>query len=76
MVSLTPNLTCRKALGGFRISFVTDNIQGAMVVGLMVLAVIAVGAETHIDRSSIESSGLLSPSLLGWQLIYILVRST
>ena len=60
------------ALGGFRISFVTDNIQGAMVVGLIILAVITVGVETHIDRSLVDSSGLLNSSLLGWQLIYIL----
>ena len=61
-----------KALGGFRISFITDTIQGVMVVGLIFLAIIAVGAETHIDRSLIDSSGLLGPNLLGWQLVYIL----
>jgi len=60
------------ALGGFRISFLTDNIQGAMVVGLIILGVITVGVETHTDRTLISSSGLLGPSLLGWQLIYIL----
>ena len=43
-----------------------------MVVGLVVLAVITVGVETHIDKSLVESSGLLKSSLLGWQLIYIL----
>ncbi|MCJ1407282.1 hypothetical protein MMC19_001353 [Ptychographa xylographoides] len=43
-----------------------------MVVGLVILAVITVGVETHIDPSLIESSGFLEPSLLGWQLIYIL----
>ena len=60
------------ALGGFRISFVTDNIQATMVVGLIVIAVITVGVETKIDRSLVDSSGLLEASLLGWQLIYIL----
>lgn len=60
------------ALGGFRISFITDNIQGAMVVGLVIIGVITVGVETKIDRSLVESSGLLNSSLLGWQLIYIL----
>lgn len=58
--------------GGFRISFITDNIQGAMVLGLIVLAVITVGVETHIDPSLVESTGLLHASLLGWQLLYIL----
>ncbi|KAI9795483.1 MAG: hypothetical protein M1833_007013 [Piccolia ochrophora] len=64
--------TIYTSLGGFRVSFITDNIQGAMVVGLIILGVIAVGVETDIDRSLIESSGLTKPSLLGWQLIYIL----
>ena len=43
-----------------------------MVIGLIILSVITVGVETHIDRSLIDSSGLLNASLLGWQLIYIL----
>ncbi|KAI9835668.1 MAG: hypothetical protein M1838_005229 [Thelocarpon superellum] len=64
--------TIYTSMGGFRVSFVTDNIQGAMVVGLIILGVISVGATTHIDRSLIDSSGLLNASLLGWQLIYIL----
>jgi Na+/pantothenate symporter len=60
------------AIGGFKVSFITDNIQGAMVVGLIILGVITVGVETHIDRSLIDQSGLLKSSLLGWQLVYIL----
>ncbi|KAF6222919.1 hypothetical protein HO133_000970 [Letharia lupina] len=64
--------TIYTSLGGFRISFVTDNIQGIMVVGLVIVAVVTVGVETHIDKSLVESSGLLKSSLLGWQLIYIL----
>ena len=59
----------QSALGGFKVSFVTDNIQGAMVLGLILLAVISVGVETDLDRSLIESSGYLEPSLLGWQQI-------
>lgn len=43
-----------------------------MVVGLIILGVISVGVETHIDRSLIDESGFLNASLLGWQLIYIL----
>jgi hypothetical protein len=43
-----------------------------MVVGLIIIAVITVGVETHIDSSLVQSSGFLEPSLLGWQLIYIL----
>lgn len=62
----------KTALGGFRISFITDNIQGAMVVGLILIATIAVGVETKIDTSLIGPSGLTEPSLLGWQLLYIL----
>jgi hypothetical protein len=43
-----------------------------MVLGLIVMGVIAVGVETNIDRNLIDQSGYLKPSLLGWQLIYIL----
>lgn len=66
------NLPSPAALGGFKVSFVTDNIQGVMVLGLIIIAVITVGVETTIDRSLIASSGYLDSSLLGWQLIYIL----
>lgn len=43
-----------------------------MVVGLIILGVISVGVETHLDRTLIEQSGFLNSSLLGWQLLYIL----
>lgn len=61
-----------KAFGGFKVSFITDNIQGAMVIGLIILATITIGVETKIDKSLIASSGLTDSSLLGWQLLYIL----
>lgn len=64
--------TIYTSLGGFRISFITDNIQGAMVLGLILIASIAIGVQVDIDTSLIEPSGLLKPSLLGWQLLYIL----
>jgi Na+/proline symporter len=64
--------TIYTSLGGFKVSFVTDNIQGAMVVGLIILGVISVGVETDIDRKLIDQSGYLNATLLGWQLIYIL----
>ncbi|KAK4452838.1 urea transporter [Podospora aff. communis PSN243] len=64
--------TIYTSLGGFRISFITDNVQGAMVVGLIAIATIAIGVEVKIDTSLIEPSGLTKPSLLGWQLLYIL----
>ena len=71
-IPCTVELTSCTAFGGFRVSFVTDNIQGAMVVGLIILGVVTVGVETHVDRSLIDSSGLLNSTLLGWQLLYIL----
>ncbi|KAJ4298477.1 hypothetical protein N0V88_003507 [Collariella sp. IMI 366227] len=64
--------TIYTSLGGFKVSFFTDNIQGAMVMGLIVIGAIAIGVETKIDTSLIESSGLTKPNLLGWQLVYIL----
>jgi hypothetical protein len=43
-----------------------------MVVGLIIIATIAIGVETKIDASLVESSGLTGANLLGWQLLYIL----
>ncbi|ETI27192.1 hypothetical protein G647_09875 [Cladophialophora carrionii CBS 160.54] len=64
--------TIYTSLGGFRVSFVTDNVQGAMVVGLIIIACITVGVETDISHDLIEKSHYLDASLLGWQLMYIL----
>lgn len=64
--------TIYTSLGGFKVSFITDNVQGAMVVGLIIVGVITVGVETHISHQLVEKSGYLDASLLGWQLIYIL----
>lgn len=64
--------TVYTSLGGFKVSFITDNIQGAMVVLLIIVAVISVGVETHIQKPLIDRSNYLDASLLGWQLIYIL----
>lgn len=59
-------------MGGFKISFITDNVQGAMVIGLITIAAISIGVKVDIDPALVESSGLLKPTLLGWQLLYIL----
>ncbi|KAL2884869.1 Sodium/pantothenate symporter [Ceratocystis lukuohia] len=64
--------TIYTSLGGFRISFFTDTIQGVMILCLVLMATIAIGTTADIDRSLIDSSGLLDASLLGWQLLYIL----
>ncbi|KAL2410961.1 hypothetical protein ABEF95_001832 [Exophiala dermatitidis] len=64
--------TIYTSLGGFRVSFITDNIQGGMVVALIIIACITVGVKTDINRDLIDRSGYLDASLLGWQLIYIL----
>ncbi|KAM0260926.1 hypothetical protein ACHAQJ_002546 [Trichoderma viride] len=47
-------------------------VQGAMVIGLIIIATITIGVKAEIDRDLIESSGLTKPSLVGWQLVYIL----
>ncbi|KAH8196331.1 hypothetical protein TruAng_009509 [Truncatella angustata] len=64
--------TVYTSLGGFKISFITDNIQGAMIVALIIIATITVGVKTEIKPELIDSSGLLNSSLIGWQLVYIL----
>ncbi|CDO57836.1 hypothetical protein DV495_000797 [Geotrichum candidum] len=58
--------------GGFHTSFVTDNIQGAMVFILLIVCSIAMGVNIDVDRSVVRESPLLHSSLLGWQLVYIL----
>ncbi|KAI1322648.1 hypothetical protein F5Y16DRAFT_386014 [Xylariaceae sp. FL0255] len=64
--------TIYTSLGGFKISFITDNIQGAMICGLIIIATITIGVKTEIQPDLIDSSGLLKPTLVGWQLLYIL----
>ncbi|KAI1101649.1 hypothetical protein F4804DRAFT_315331 [Jackrogersella minutella] len=64
--------TIYTSLGGFKISFITDNIQGAMICCLILIATITIGAKTEINRDLIGESGLLNANLVGWQLIYIL----
>jgi Na+/proline symporter len=64
--------TVYTSLGGFRVSFVTDNVQGAMVLALLVIGCITVGTQARIERELVDELGYLKPSLLGWQLIYIL----
>jgi Na+/proline symporter len=64
--------TVYTSVGGFKISFFTDVIQGAMVVGLILIATIAIGVEADIQPELIQRSGLTEPSLIGWQILYIL----
>ncbi|ATY61681.1 urea transporter [Cordyceps militaris] len=64
--------TIYTSLGGFKISFLTDVIQGGMVVGLIIIATITIGVKTEIKTELIDSSGLTKANLLGWQLLYIL----
>merc|ERR1712029_355586 len=64
--------TIYTSLGGFKVSFITDNVQGAMVVGLIIIGCITVGVKTEINHDLIERSHYLDASLLAWQLVYIL----
>lgn len=64
--------TIYTSLGGFRVSFITDNIQGALVILLIVICTIAIGTKSHIDTSLIGPSGLTKGTPLGWKLLYIL----
>ncbi|KAF3915717.1 hypothetical protein AA313_de0201674 [Arthrobotrys entomopaga] len=60
------------SLGGFRVSFITDNIQGSLVLLLLIICTISIGTKSHIDTSLIDSSGLTKATSLGWKLLYIL----
>ncbi|KPM45109.1 hypothetical protein AK830_g1504 [Neonectria ditissima] len=64
--------TIYTSLGGFKISFFTDVIQGAMVIGLVIIATITIGVKTDIKRELVDDSELTKANLLGWQLLYIL----
>ncbi|KAF7548344.1 hypothetical protein G7Z17_g7133 [Cylindrodendrum hubeiense] len=64
--------TIYTSLGGFKISFFTDVIQGGMVIGLVLIATITIGVKTEIKRELVEDSDLTKANLLGWQLLYIL----
>ncbi|KAI5287695.1 hypothetical protein KEM54_005813 [Ascosphaera aggregata] len=64
--------TIYTTLGGFKVSFITDNIQGAVILLILIIGTITVGTHVHIDRPTLRDSDLLKASLLGWQLIYIL----
>ena len=43
-----------------------------MICGLIVICSIAIGTTVETDTRLIEPSGLMKPSLLGYQLIYSL----
>lgn len=60
------------SIGGFRVSFITDNFQGAIVVILIIICSAGMGSYIHIDSSLIGPSKLLDANKVGWQLVYIL----
>jgi Na+/proline symporter len=64
--------TIYTSLGGFKVSFITDNIQGAMVILLIIVSIITIGVKTEINQDIKNSTDFTSASLLGWQLLYIL----
>ncbi|KAF3941330.1 hypothetical protein ABW19_dt0203049 [Dactylella cylindrospora] len=64
--------TIYTSLGGFRVSFVTDNVQGALVLLLIIICTVSIGVNSHIDTSLIGPSNLTKATLLGWKLLYIL----
>lgn len=58
--------------GGFRVSFITDNFQGALVVLLIIICSAGMGSYIEIDTAAVGPSHLLEANKLGWQLLYIL----
>lgn len=60
------------SIGGFKVSFITDNFQGAFVLLLVVICAAGMGSYINIDTSKVGESGLLKANKLGWQLLYIL----
>lgn len=64
--------TIYTSAGGFRVSFITDNFQGALVILLVIICGAGMGSYIEIDTSKIGPSGLLEANKLGWQLVFIL----
>lgn len=60
------------SIGGFKVSFVTDNFQGVLVLLLVIICAAGMGSYIKIDTSKVAESGLLKANKLGWQLLYIL----
>lgn len=56
----------------FEYAPVSCSLAQQLTMDPVIIATITVGVETKIDKSLIDSSGLTKPTLLGWQLIYIL----
>lgn len=61
------------SLGGFYVSFLTDNMQAITFLTLLVVCTIATGCTVEIDPKLVGPSGLLKANVLGWKLVYILV---
>ncbi|GME87620.1 unnamed protein product [[Candida] boidinii] len=62
------------ALGGFKVSFVTDTFQGAFLMVFLVIGVIGYALNIDINpQLKHETEGeLLGSNKLGWMLVYIL----
>lgn len=58
--------------GGFKVSFITDNFQGAFAVLMVIISIVGMACYIDIDTSLIGPSHLLNANKLGWQLLYIL----
>ncbi|ANZ77755.1 BA75_05176T0 [Komagataella pastoris] len=66
--------TIYTSIGGFQVSFSTDNYQACVVLVLAVIGVIGFALNVNIDPElKRETQGyLLGANKLGWQLLYIL----
>jgi len=60
------------AVGGFRTSLITDNVQGTMIFVLLIICSAAIGTQVTIDQTIVDATNLTGSSKLGWQLLYIL----
>ncbi|GME87621.1 hypothetical protein B5S28_g3351 [[Candida] boidinii] len=63
------------ALGGFKVSFITDSFQAAFVILALIIGTIAYGCSIHIDMDIKRATEgfLLGSNKMGWMLLYILL---
>ncbi|KAJ3143802.1 hypothetical protein HK101_003067, partial [Irineochytrium annulatum] len=60
------------AIGGMPASLLTDKFQGWFVMGLVVLATIAIATEIHLDPTVIQGSPAFASTEVGWEAIFTL----
>ncbi|GMM33567.1 hypothetical protein DASC09_008920 [Saccharomycopsis crataegensis] len=63
--------TIYTSIGGFKVSFITDNIQATFVTLLLVIGTCSISSYIRLDPS-VDKEPMLTSNKLAWKLLYIL----